>query len=102
MKIKHWQGYGFVDATKVSEKDLSLTDEKYIVIRVKGNHEWGIERNDTYDVSRWLLPRFVKGFKDGTYDYRNIVSMSLHPNIEKDDNGESVDICDYIIVYSTK
>lgn len=101
MKIKHFAGYGNVEATKVSERTLSFTDEKYIVIRVKGNHEYGIERNDTYDISRWLLPRFVKGFKDGTYDYRNIVSMSLHPDIEKGDNGESVDTCDYAIVYST-
>lgn len=101
MKIKHFAGYGTVEATNVSERDLSLTDEKYIVIRVKGNHEYGIYRNDAYDISRWLLPRFVKGFKDGTYDYRNIVSMSLYPDIEKDDNGESVDICDYVIIYST-
>ena len=92
MKIKHFAGYGSVEATKISERDLSLTGEKYLVIRVKGNHEWGIERNDKYDVALWLLPKFVKGFKDGHYYYRNIVSMSLHPDIEKDDNGESVDI----------
>ena len=37
MKIKHWQGYGCVNAVRVKDKEHTLH------IRVTGNHECGIE-----------------------------------------------------------
>lgn len=66
MKIKHWQGYGCVDAKKVSRTDDTL------VIHVWGMHEYGLERTDEYDVFEWLVSKFDKTRKD----YRDIVSVS--------------------------
>lgn len=54
MKIKHWQGYGSVNA-KVVEKTKSS-----IVIEVTGDHEWGLVRNDAYDIKTWLLAKVAK------------------------------------------
>ena len=61
MKIKHWQGYGTVDAVKLKSKDFDL------VVKVSGNHEWGLRRDDTYDLFRWLVQRFDPAWKDKTY-----------------------------------
>lgn len=66
MKIKHFQGYGSVTATKVSK--ASVTDfsngfaekKTKLVVKVKGNHEWGLNTNDDYNAIRWLIPRFGK------------------------------------------
>ena len=49
MKIKHWQGYGCVNATKVKMK--TKNGLRNLIIRVSGNHEYGLSRNDKYDVS---------------------------------------------------
>lgn len=57
MKIKHWQGYGFVNARKISK------DENTLVVEVRGEHEYGLERDDTYDVFNWLVTKFDKSRK---------------------------------------
>lgn len=57
MKIKHWQGYGTVNAKKISDKNNRL------VIEVSGNHEWGLYRNDDYDIYNWLVKRFNKNIE---------------------------------------
>ncbi|MBO5435316.1 hypothetical protein J6A31_05825 [bacterium] len=96
MKIKHWQGYGCVSARKLSEKKLSETTA-ILKIEVKGNHECGIERNDTYDVFRWLLndgKRFTKDCKT----YRDIYKLNITTDIVME-NGQSVDIAYYEIYY---
>lgn len=93
MKIKHWQGYGTVTATKKSKKTDKATGLTTLVIHVEGNHEYGIERNDAYDVSNWLIKRFDKNFKG----YRTVKSLSLNSRIE---NG--VDVCEYTVVYSAE
>lgn len=93
MKIKHWQGYGCVDAKKISvstHNDPFYGDTKTMHIRVTGNHEYGIERNDKYDVFNWLLKRFDKTVES----YRQINSVRLVSSIE---NG--IDVCDYFIEY---
>ena len=61
MKIKHWQGYGTVNAVKVKDKDFNLC------VKVSGNHEWGLRRNDYYDLFNWLIKRFDKSVADMTY-----------------------------------
>lgn len=58
MKIKHFQGYGCVEATKISDKSCTLH------ICVKGEHERGLERDDLYDLYHWLIQRFDKKLKD--------------------------------------
>ena len=71
MKIKHWQGYGSVNVKKVSK--TTFTDrwgekKNKMVLRVSGNHEWGLVRNDIYSVKRWLFDRFEKSFKGNAYN----------------------------------
>ena len=61
MKIKHWQGYGIVNAVRKKSKDYDL------VVLVSGNHEWGLRRDDEYDLFNWLIRRFDKTVADKTY-----------------------------------
>ena len=73
MRIKHWQGYGLLNAEKVSDNTYKTGEyvrttegiyhaPRVIQIRVTGDHEWGLDRHyDKYDCYNWLLKRFVKG-----------------------------------------
>lgn len=74
MRIKHWQGYGTVTAKKIRKTihDGITT----LVVEVRGNHEWGLARDDVYDLKRWLVDRFDKSARDISpyvidYDYTN-------------------------------
>ena len=98
MKIKHWQGYGIIEAKKIAKK--SRDGKTFITIELRGNHEWGLHRDDTYDIAHWLLPKFVKEFKDGSKDYRNIEYMDITDGYERDSNGVYVDTCLYDIQFS--
>lgn len=92
MKIKHWQGYGSVNATKVSSTtctDMYGNKLKKVIIKVKGNHEWGIARQDIYDCVNWLLKHFVKGVT-----VKDIYNMSLN-DYYVTENGIDVEVCDY-------
>lgn len=91
MRIKHWQGYGFVEATKVRDNTCDLH------IKVKGNHEWGICREDTYDVYNWLVKRFKRGIKGFDVDKADSRIISNLQCIEGYENG--VDTCDYLITF---
>ena len=75
MKIKHWQGYGCVNA-KVLKKGLDTQKGvKTITIEVVGNHEYGLDRsNDEYDIFNWLLKRFDKDVKD----YSDIIKVEYN------------------------
>ena len=97
MRIKHFAGYGSVEAKKVSK--TTFTDEygekkTKLVVRVKGNHEWGLVRDDIYDVKRWLFDKFEKNFlgKDDE------ISMSVVDDYVKE-NGLVVEVAVYIFVY---
>ena len=49
MKLKHWQGYGTINAKVLSKK------QDTVVIEVWGNHECGLRREgDKYGVEKWL------------------------------------------------
>ena len=61
MNLKHWQGYGHVQATAERKTANELT------IRVKGLHEYGLDCNDGYTAKRWLFDRFMPKFKDIKY-----------------------------------
>ena len=87
MRIKHWQGYGTVNAVRVRDKQCTLH------IRVSGNHEWGLERDDTYDLYNWLVKRFDKSVPDYLQWYRAAI-VTINDRYE---NGEEV--CDYMFVY---
>ncbi len=93
MKIKHWQGYGTVEAKRLRTTNNRAFGTKTVVIEVRGNHEWGLERFDTYDVLRWL-GRFLRDCES----YTDIRDMKVKSRYEKTENGY-VDVCDYIIEY---
>lgn len=93
MKIKHFAGYGCVNVTKQSKK--SFVDEfgnkkTKMVLVVKGNHEWGIVRNDIYDVREWIFNRFEKNFNGDDFD----IEMTIQENCIND-----VDVATYTFIY---
>lgn len=92
MKVKHWQGYGVIEMKKISQK--TKNGVKTVVVKVSGNHEWGLERNDTYDVHRWICKRLAKDCKE----YSDITNMTLNDHYETI-NGIYTEVCDYTISY---
>lgn len=60
MRIKHWAGYGSVNAKAIKRTLNTQTNTKTIIIEVSGDHERGLKRYDEYDVYNWLLKRFDK------------------------------------------
>lgn len=93
MKIKHWQGYGCVNAKKISSK--SNNGEMTTIIKVTGNHECGLIRNDKYDAYNWLLKRFDKNITD----YRKIKQLECISE-PSDVTGNSEDSCTYVFHYN--
>ena len=97
MRVKHFAGYGSVEVKKVSKKPIinGYGEKKTeMVLRVKGNHECGIVRNDIYDVKRWIFDKFEKNFKGNDYDiYMDIKSDYIN------ENGIDVEVATYIFVY---
>ena len=63
MRIKHWAGYGTIEAKKTYY--VKADDHvRYISIYVQGMHECGLVRDDGYDIERWLLKKhFAKDCK---------------------------------------
>lgn len=97
MRIKHWQGYGSVDVKKVSKTTfVNKWGEKKnrMVLRVRGNHEWGLVRDDIYDVKRWLFDRFEKSFKGNEYN----IEMDIQDDYIKE-NGLDVEVATYTFIY---
>ena len=97
MRIKHFAGYGSVEAKKVSK--TTFTNEygekkTKLVVRVKGNHEMGLVRDDIYDVKRWLFDKFEKNFLGKDYE----ISMSVVDDYVKE-NGLDVEVAVYTFVY---
>lgn len=95
MKIKHWQGYGSVEAKvikKTSTIDCKGTDdhyEEFINIQVKGNHEYGIETYDKHFIAQWLgCPKL------GNFEAKDIISVVVVLD-EIFENGEWVEIAIY-------
>ena len=86
-KIKHWQGYGTVDA-----KLLKKTPDE-MVIQVSGMHEYGLDcdKYDTYRVYEWLVKRF-----DPTKTERDIQSVDIDDDYERRGNVD-IEVCTYTI-----
>ena len=97
MKIKHWAGYGCVTAKCTSAIYDSNMNLERMDIKVKGNHERGLVRNDEYDVFNWLIKRFKESKHIDSY--RNIKSISCDESYEKDKNGEMIETCIYHIEF---
>ena len=59
MKVKHWAGYGCIEAKKLNDYG------SHVKVLVSGNHEQGLEPRyfDNRDWERWLGKRFrIGGF----------------------------------------
>ena len=84
MKIKHWQGYGSVNMQVIQNTP------DYVKIDVSGLHEYGLERDDRYDVCKWLLNK-VKGHKEDLWT--NIKGMTL----ESYEDNLGIEHCTYTI-----
>ena len=97
MRVKHFAGYGSVEVKKISKKPINNgygEKKTKMVLRVKGNHEWGIVRNDIYDVRKWIFDKFEKNFKGNDYD----IDMSIEDNYINE-NGIDVEVATYTFVY---
>ena len=100
MKIKHFAGYGSVNAKLIENKigfsEFGEPDEEISIAHIKvwGNHERGIYREDYIDIFNWLCKRFVKGCTN----YSKIIDMKIDWHFEKI-NGEHTEVCDYFIAY---
>ena len=92
MKIKHFAGYGSVQAKKVSK--TTIGNRAKLVVEVKGNHEWGLVRDDIYDVRRWLFNKFEKNFNGEDYE----ISMSIEDDYVKENNID-VEVATYTFEY---
>ena len=91
MKIKHWKGYGTVSAQKIPDRNCTLH------IRVTGNHEWGLRRDDLYDLYNWLVKRFDRTVPDVlTWERQANVFINEGYTVQ---NGLDVDTCDYYFTY---
>ena len=100
MKVKHFAGYGCVDISKVSERKFTTEfgeEKKELRIKVKGNHERGLVRDDDFDAFNWLVKRFDKSVTD----YRDITISSIVESYDIE-NGVYVDVCVYTIIIDLK
>ena len=88
MRIKHWQGYGTVNARKIRDTGSCL------IVEVSGNHEYGLVRQDRYDVFKWLVKRFNKTIAD----YTQITDLQIEDGYKKID-GLDVEVATYYIYY---
>ena len=72
MRIKHWQGYGCINAKVVGRELNARTGAEVIKIEVSGNHEWGLTWHwkDTYRVGEWL-GKVGKFTSDQVVDYES-------------------------------
>lgn len=97
MKVKHFAGYGSVEVKKQSKKvftDKLGNKKNKLVLSVKGNHEWGLVRDDIYDVRHWIFEKFEKNFKGADYG----IDMSIESDYVKE-NGIVVEVATYTFIY---
>ena len=92
MKIKHFQGYGSVQAKKLSK--TTIGNKTKLVVEVKGNHEWGLVRDDVDDAKRWLFDRFEKNFNGNYYD----IEMTIKDDYVREGSID-VEVATYTFVY---
>lgn len=99
-KIKHWQGYGSVEAKKMSRK-VSKDGIATLKICVKGNHEWGLKTDDPYHIYNWLVSRFDKSAVYHPNMFKTIDTNDYYVT-EKDENNHDVEVevCEYFLEYN--
>ena len=90
MRIKHWQGYGTLNAVRTNT--TTNGDNKIMTIMVSGNHEYGLACTDKYNIFNWLLRKFDKTASD----YRCIEHVKITSDYDHD---HKCDTCCYVIEY---
>lgn len=99
MKIKHWQGYGSVTATKKSKTTRTNSygyKHTTLVVEVKGMHEWGLLTDDDYTLYNWLIKRFDKNVADY---YKCNPMHTAKSNYVKGENGLDIEVVTYQLIY---
>ena len=95
MRIKHWSGYGCVNARKINDGQAKLH------VRVEGIHERGVKR-DTWDASllcNWLVKRFDKSVTDTAEWYKKHPVIDCTENFRMDPKVGYVEVVDYYFWY---
>lgn len=97
MRIKHFAGYGTIDAKKVSKVDNGETT--ILTVLVTGDHEQGlypaymvpgsVDRFSDATIKKWLLERFDKRTKDKPNFRYNVIVSPL-----------TYDACEYVFGYN--
>lgn len=90
MRIKHFAGYGYVNAKKIMRKEHNSV--VYLHIQVCGNHECGLIREDKYDFFYWLGKRLDKKLTS----YSQIIKLNTEYEYEQ---REGEDVCNYYVIY---
>lgn len=95
MRKKHWQGYGVLDIKKI--KDTKKDGIRNIEIRVRGNHEYGLELpyNDKYTLAQWLG-------SVGKFTYDEVISYTNGAEEYELIDGLSTGVCYYNIKAKVK
>lgn len=87
-KIKHWAGYGTVQAGVIKDGSCALH------VMVTGMHECGLRRDDLYDLYNWLVKRFDKSVPD----YESF--RKRYPIVDiRESWSMNNDICHYYFTY---
>ena len=106
MKIKHYQGYGIVEAKKLKTRKLTKAERgveyadlplREVQIFVKGNHECGLLTLEKYAVHRWLCTKLVKDCES----FMDIIDVNAEPGMTKE-NGLDVETALYTIIYISR
>ena len=95
MKIKHWQGYGSVNAQKTSMTTSNGITK--LCIHVTGNHEYGIHLEDSYDLFNWLVRKFDKKYTSFAEWNAAYPSISIIDGYDND-----LETCDYTFTYQSQ
>lgn len=94
MRIKHWAGYGCVNARRVNDGDPFT-----LHIHVEGDHERGLVRNDEYDLYNWLVKRFDRDVQDYLAWSKSCPIIDIRPSWRTDAKLGVIDTCDYYFTY---
>ena len=82
-----------------------IKDDAALHVRVSGNHEQGLYRNDLYDLYNWLVKRFDKTvpasfaewYRAARSKYDQVVE--IHDDYETAPDGKTEEVCDYRFFY---
>ena len=89
MIVKHWQGYGSVNA-RVSGKNLNTMDNiETVEITVWGDHDYGLKCLDKYHVFNWLIVKLLKQYKKrDAYSTIKNIAFEFLPDIDGQEAGK--------------